>query len=62
MNGCASAANFDPKSAKETLNRWIAAVMFISARTERMAVTRSMTQPISASALSSERPVATARH
>ena len=24
MNGCASAANFDPKSAKETLNRWIA--------------------------------------
>jgi valyl-tRNA synthetase len=24
MNGCASAASFDPKSAKETLNRWIA--------------------------------------
>ncbi|MGB7701349.1 MAG: valine--tRNA ligase, partial [Pseudolabrys sp.] len=24
MNGCASVANFDPKSAKETLNRWIA--------------------------------------
>ena len=24
MNGCARAANFDPKSAKETLNRWIA--------------------------------------
>ncbi|HET9715172.1 MAG TPA: valine--tRNA ligase [Pseudolabrys sp.] len=23
MNGCASVANFDPKSAKETLNRWI---------------------------------------
>ena len=33
-----------------------AAVMFISARTERMAVTRSITQPISASALSSARP------
>ncbi|MGB8896727.1 MAG: valine--tRNA ligase [Pseudolabrys sp.] len=24
MNGCASVAGFDPKSAKETLNRWIA--------------------------------------
>ncbi|MGZ5896468.1 MAG: valine--tRNA ligase [Xanthobacteraceae bacterium] len=24
MNGCARAPNFDPKSAKETLNRWIA--------------------------------------
>lgn len=24
MNGCARAAGFDPKSAKETLNRWIA--------------------------------------
>jgi valyl-tRNA synthetase len=24
MNGCASIAGFDPKSAKETLNRWIA--------------------------------------
>ncbi len=24
MNGCATAAGFDPKSAKETLNRWIA--------------------------------------
>ena len=24
MNGCASVANFDPQSAKETLNRWIA--------------------------------------
>jgi valyl-tRNA synthetase len=24
MNGCASVASFDPKSAKETLNRWIA--------------------------------------
>ena len=24
MNGCASVADFDPKSAKETLNRWIA--------------------------------------
>ncbi|HMA57068.1 MAG TPA: valine--tRNA ligase [Pseudolabrys sp.] len=24
MNGCASVAKFDPKSAKETLNRWIA--------------------------------------
>ncbi len=24
MNGCASVANFDPTSAKETLNRWIA--------------------------------------
>ena len=24
MNGCATIANFDPKAAKETLNRWIA--------------------------------------
>ena len=32
------------------------AVMFISARTERIAVTRSITQPISASALSSSSP------
>ena len=24
MNGCASVAGFNPKSAKETLNRWIA--------------------------------------
>ena len=24
MNGCASVTGFDPKSAKETLNRWIA--------------------------------------
>ncbi len=24
MNGCATVTNFDPKSAKETLNRWIA--------------------------------------
>ena len=24
MNGCATATGFDPKSAKETLNRWIA--------------------------------------
>ncbi len=31
--------------------------MFISARTERMALTRSMTQPISASAASSWSPV-----